>query len=208
MLFTVKLNDGSSTDKVPSDTAIIISEKLPTSSFVGVPDKVPVEVSKLAQLGLLVIENVRLSPTSTSLAIGIKLYAESSSIEVAGVPEMLGASLVLFTVIVNASSAVLVVPSETLIMTLAKLPTSSFVGEPDKVPVEVSKLAQLGLLLIANVRLSPTSTSLAVGVKLYAESSSTEATGLPEITGASLVFITVMLNEDNAEISEPSLTEI
>ena len=58
---------------VSSVTEITISEVVPTSELMGAPVRAPVEVSKLAQLGLLVMLKVRLSPASISEAVGVKL---------------------------------------------------------------------------------------------------------------------------------------
>ena len=75
---------------------------IPTSALLsGVPLNSPVDVLNSAQLGLLVIEKVRLSPTSISAPTGAKLYASSSATTVPGVPIIVGASLILATVIMK-----------------------------------------------------------------------------------------------------------
>ena len=68
----------------------------------------------------------------------------------------------------------------------------------------LSKLAQLGLLAIENVRLSP-STSLADGVKSKVVSSSTVLLGEPEIVGASFTLSMVMLTVTSSESNSVSL---
>ena len=69
------------------------------------------------------------------------------------------------TVIEKGASGTLVVPSLTLMVMLAKVPTLAVVGVPDRVPLLGSKLAQAGMLLMENVSVLPAA-SVAVGVKL------------------------------------------
>src|SRR5512138_732464 len=69
------------------------------------------------------------------------------------------------TVIVNADNDFESVPSLTLMTMLLCVPVA--VGVPDNVPVEVEKLAQLGLFWMLYPSVSP-SGSDAVGLKLYA----------------------------------------
>jgi hypothetical protein len=71
-LATLMLKVGSETDVWPSLTLTVMLPVCPTFALRGVPVIVPVVVLKLAQLGLLVIENVRRSP-SGSIALGVKL---------------------------------------------------------------------------------------------------------------------------------------
>ena len=73
MFVTVKSKAARFVVAVSSVTEITMSEVMPTSELMGVPVSAPVEVLKLAQLGLLVMLNVRLSPVSTSEAVGVKL---------------------------------------------------------------------------------------------------------------------------------------
>jgi len=56
---------------------------------------------KVAQLGTVVPARVTVSPLSTSAAVTVYVYAASSVAEVTAVLEMVGASLVLATLIVN-----------------------------------------------------------------------------------------------------------
>ena len=148
----------------PSLTLITIPVVMLTSLLPGVPMSAPVVVLKLAQLGLLLMLNVSGS-LSGSLAVGAKLYEASCTTLVAGVPDIIGASLRLITSILKAGSVTLNSPSLTLITIPVVMPTSLLPGMPVSVPVVVLKLAQLGLLLMLNVSGS-LSGSLAVGVKL------------------------------------------
>ena len=78
-------------------------------------------------------------------------------------PLILGASLMLVTVTAKLAKATVSVWSVTLITIPLVVPTSSLLGVPVRLPVTVLKLAQLGVLVILKVRVSP-STSLAVGL--------------------------------------------
>jgi hypothetical protein len=123
-------------------------------------------VSKLAQEGKFETLNVSVSP-SGSLAVGWNRYAVPCTTAVDGWPEIVGARFVLgadVTVIENAGSDAVAVPSLTLICTLPYTPTSADVGVPLSAPVEALKAAQAGLLAIVNTSAS-LSASLATGVK-------------------------------------------
>src|SRR5262245_44918195 len=81
----------------------------------GEPCSRPVVGSNTAQAGRLRMENVRACP-SGSLAVGVKLYDAPTTIEVAGVPEMVGGRLLLdgaVTCTSNAGSSACALPSET-----------------------------------------------------------------------------------------------
>lgn len=69
------------------------------------------------------------------------------------------------TVIVNGDSDALDLPSLTVMVTPAKLPTLLLVGVPLNRPVAVLKLAQTGLLTMLKPSASPLA-SAAVGLKL------------------------------------------
>ena len=73
-----------------------------------------------------------------------------------------GASLVFATVIVNVS-VTSTVPSLMVITTLLA-PTFALRGVPDSIPVVASNVNQLGTVVPDMVRVSPTSTSVAVTV--------------------------------------------
>ena len=76
---------------------------------------------------------------------------------------MSGARLPVVTVIENGASDVLAVPSVTEIWILLKVrPAKLLLGVPDKRPVEMLKLAQVGLLAIEYASELP-SGSLAAG---------------------------------------------
>ena len=165
---TVMLNPGRYALVVLlSVTVMIMLIVIPTSALDGVPVNAPVAVSKLAQDGWFTILNVSVSPTSTSPAVGVKLYGSSSFTDVAGVPLMVGLSFTFVTVISKAGNEVLaVLLSVTAITMPVVVPTSAFAGVPVNSPVLVSKLVQDGWFMILNVSVSPASTSPAVGVKL------------------------------------------
>ena len=115
----------------------------------------------------MLILKVFVSPLSTSVTVGVKLYAASSATVVAGLPVITGASFSLVTVRLNAAKlSVTLLPSVTVITMPLVTPTSSLVGVPDNKPVAVLKFAQLGLLVILKISLSPTSASDTVGMKL------------------------------------------
>src|SRR5512135_2745699 len=90
----------------------------------------------------------------------------------------------------NGFIAVEVLPSLTMICTPVNVPALPSGGVPASRPVVASNVAQLGLLLISNVSLSP-SGSLAVGWKLYGKVTFAVVTGVPEMVGARLVGVGV-----------------
>ena len=59
---------GSDADDMPSLTVILIFEYVPTCAVVGVPVRLPVELLKLAQEGLLVIEQLSVLPSASAAA--------------------------------------------------------------------------------------------------------------------------------------------
>jgi len=79
-----------------------------------VPLSRPVVVLKLAQEGLLTMENVRMLPDG-SVAVGVNEYAVPAVTLVPGEPEIVGADEAAVTVIANAGSEALATPSVTLI---------------------------------------------------------------------------------------------
>ena len=93
-----------------------------------------------------------------------------------------GGATAVCTVTENAGSEVDVLPSVTLTSTPAVVPTSDVVGDPAKVPVRVSKVAQEGRFWIANTRGSP-SASLPDGWNRYDAPTTTVVDGTPEIEG-------------------------
>src|SRR5262245_16167612 len=87
---TCSAKAGSEALMLPSLTLIVMPEVVLTVD--GVPQSRPVVASKLAQVGLLAIENVS-GLLSGSLAVGRKEYAVPTVTEVLGVPEIVGAPL-------------------------------------------------------------------------------------------------------------------
>jgi hypothetical protein len=79
------------------------------------------------------------------------------------VPKVCGGAGAAATVIVNAASAALVVPSLTVITIPASVPTSPVPGVPLIWPVEMLKLAQLGLFCTLKLSVLPLAL-FAVGV--------------------------------------------
>ena len=78
-----------------AEESATVRRKLPTKSvmpaklLLGVPDKRPVVVLNVAQVGLFAIENVSAFP-SGSEALGWNAYAWSAVADVGGVPDMTG----------------------------------------------------------------------------------------------------------------------
>ena len=117
---TVIENAASDAEDVPSLTEIAMPEKEPTLLDDGVPVSAPVVVLKLAQLGLLMIENVSVLPLG-SVVLGVKLYAVPAVSDVAGLPLIVGGDdggggvppAGAETVMENAASEALDIPSVT-----------------------------------------------------------------------------------------------
>lgn len=89
---TVIAKAGSDAIAWPLLTLMRTLPYVPTLSAVGVPDRVPLVLSKLAHDGRLVIEKVSALPCGSD-AVGVKLYACPTMALVAGVPEMTGVSV-------------------------------------------------------------------------------------------------------------------
>lgn len=64
---------GSSAEVRPSYTAMTTSGYLPTLAAVGVPERRPVLLLKLAQAGLFATANESVRPLFESVAVGVKL---------------------------------------------------------------------------------------------------------------------------------------
>ena len=84
------------------------------------------------------------------------------------------------TVMLNADSDAVAVPSATLITIFEVVPTSVSFGLPESCPVEVLNVAQEGAFWMEKV-MAPPSESLAVGVKLYWVPTVTPVVGVPLI---------------------------
>lgn len=168
------------------------------------------EVLNDAHDGLLAIENVSASPFASE-AVGRKLYAEPTVTERAGEPLITGALLEvveLETMMLKAPNEVVALPSLTLMMMLLWVPVA--VGVPASVPVEVEKVAQLGLFWILKPNESPF-TSLATGRKLYAIPTFAVVGGVPAIAGALLVVeleLTLIEKADKLAVLLPSVALI
>src|SRR5215468_5832828 len=86
----------------------------------------------------------------------------------------------------KGASAVVVVPSLTLMRMFAAVPTLAAVGVPESWPFAVLNVAHWGRFAMENVSLSP-SASLAVGTNMYVEPAAIVVDGVPEIVGAAFV---------------------
>ena len=192
----------SVTDSVASET-VMTTLWSPISASPGVPVSAPVVASKAIQLGTVVPAMVRESPSS-SAPVTVYVYAASSVAEVTAVLEMVGASLVLATLMVNVSVAVAPAASVAVITTELE-PTSPLAGVPASTPVDAVKVSQLGTVVPLRVIVSPLSTSAAVTVYVYAASSVAEVTAVLVMVGASLVLATVMVNESVADAPAASV---
>ena len=89
---TVIENAGSEPLEVPFETPITMPELVPTLLESGVPARLPVELLKVAQLGLFEMENVSAAPFASEAA-GVKEYATPTCALVDGVPEIVGAAV-------------------------------------------------------------------------------------------------------------------
>src|SRR5690349_5459422 len=131
----------------------MVMREVPTAAAVGVPLRRPVVALKFSQLGLPVIENCSVLPSGSD-AVGVNVYAWPTVTLVRGVPEMVGARLagaVVATVIENAGSDTVSVPSLTEITMPEVVPTLFEAGVPVSMPVAGVNVAQLGLLVMENV---------------------------------------------------------
>ena len=185
----------------PSVTVIRTAlPEVPTLAFAGVPDSTPVAALKDNQEGTVVPVIVSVSP-SASDAVTVYVYAASSVAVVTAVLVIVGASLALATAIVN-ESVTETVPSDAVITT-AWFPTCAFEG----VPVNAPELHVNQLGTVVQVRVTVSSSSVAVVVYEYATSSFAVVTAVLVISGASfapvIVIVTVIVSD-----SDPSETVI
>jgi hypothetical protein len=158
-------NAGNEAESLLSLTLMTMLLNVPMLLAPGVPVSAPVFTLNVAHVGRFAIENVSGSE-SASAAVGWKLYATACVAVVGGEPLIVGTWFgVALTVIANAVSDAFNVPSPTLIAMPLVAPTSPAAGVPVSAPVLVLKLAQAGLFVMLNVRVSP-SGSLAVGVNV------------------------------------------
>jgi hypothetical protein len=182
---TVIENTGSVAVALPSDTAMAMLEYVAASPAAGVPLNRPVDALNAAHDGLLTIANVSVWPSGSD-AVGVNEYAWPEVTEDCGVPLIVGGLFAACTVMENAGSVAVAVPSVTLIEMLAYVAASLAAGVPLSRPVEVLNVAHDGLLTIENVSVWP-SGSEAVGVNEYAWPEVTEDCGVPLMTGARFV---------------------
>jgi len=165
----------------------------------GVPDRVAVLAPAVCETdshdGQVVHEMVHesLESLSSSEVVMLYEYAASSVPVVVPVLEMLGASLVLATTIVNVSVTE-AVPSLAVMTTLLS-PTLASSGVPVSTPVEAVKVAQDGTVVPVRVTVSPESASEVVTVYVYAVSSVAAVTAVLVIVGASLALATAIVND-------------
>jgi hypothetical protein len=124
-----------------------------------------------------------------------------------GVPEIVGGRLAAAdTVIEKEASAALSEPSLTPITMPDVVPTCVLEGVPDSLPVEVLKVAQLGLLVIEKVSTCP-SGSAAAGWNTYGDPAAALVAGVPEMVGARLAAPDTVIEKGESEaVNEPSLT--
>jgi hypothetical protein len=96
-------------------------EDVPSCESVGVPESLPFEVLNVAQEGRFWMLNVSASPLG-SLAVGVNAYAAPATMDVGGVPLIVGAPVPPLpearTVSVKAGSEAVLRPSLTLITML------------------------------------------------------------------------------------------
>jgi hypothetical protein len=139
---TVSVNGVSPTPTLPSLTRIWMFEYVPTLAAVGVPDNTPVALLKVIHAGRLTMAK-RSGSRFSSLAVGAKRYAAPTATDVAGVPEMTGATLWRRAArIENSSGELELVPSLTVMRMSYHCPTT--VGVPLSTPVDVENVAHDG----------------------------------------------------------------
>src|SRR4051812_16475345 len=92
VLPTVSEKAGRAAETLPSLTLITMPLVVPSEPVGGVPLTWPVAGVNVAQLGLLVISNVRVSSWASS-AVGVNVYGVPTVALVPGVPMIVGAVL-------------------------------------------------------------------------------------------------------------------
>src|SRR4029077_12524804 len=129
---TVIANAASAAVALPSLTEITTFEYVAAFAATGVPCKRPVVVLKVAQVGLFAIVKVSGS-LSASAAVGWNAYCTPCGAEVDGEPLMVGGlfSAGAVTVIANAASDALNLPSLTEITMFENVPVVPVGGVPD-----------------------------------------------------------------------------
>ena len=109
----------------------------------GFPYKVPFEALKDSHEGRVVAARVILDPESMSLAAIVYSYLSRKLSVVVGVVVITGASFTFVTAKLKVSYADALDPSVAVTLT-AIVPTSAFVGVPEKVRFEALKESQEG----------------------------------------------------------------
>jgi len=203
---TVIENTGSVAVALPSDALIAMFEVVVASLAAGVPLNRPVVLLNAAHDGLLTIENVSVWPSGSD-AVGVNAYAWPTVTDDGGVPLMTGARFAACTVIENAGSAAVAVPSDTAIAIFEVVVASLAAGVPLNRPVVLLNAAHDGLFAIENVSVWP-SGSDAVGVNEYAWPDVTEDGGVPLIVGGLFAACTVIENAGSVAVALPSVTLI
>src|SRR6516162_8886793 len=120
-----------------------------------------------------------------------------------------GGAGVFATVIENAGSEAVCVPSLTLITMPGSVPTFPAVGVPDSWPVALLNLAHTGLAAIEKVSFAPLE-SLALGRNMYAVATMARVPGAPEMLGGGGVAagLTVIVKAGSDADCPPSPTLI
>src|ERR1700685_1372089 len=83
------LNAARDTVVSPPVTLIRMLAKVPALAVVGIPERAPVLVLKVAHAGMLTIEKLKLSPLG-AVTTGVKLYVWPAVMLAGGVPLMVG----------------------------------------------------------------------------------------------------------------------
>src|SRR5690606_459669 len=137
---------------------------VPTSALPGVPVSAPVTGSSDNQPGKTLEVNVSESPSSSSLAVGVKLYNSPWFTVVAGVPEITGASFTFTTVMAKAGKLASAPASSVTVITIESVsPTSALPGVPEITPVAGLIDNQLGKSSAVDVEVGTASRTRAVG---------------------------------------------
>jgi hypothetical protein len=159
-------------------------EYVPTSALVGISDSWHRVLLKTSHAGGLRTEHVSASPFGSEM-VAMKLYQTPTFAVVGGVPEIVGGLLVLVegaTVIENAGSDAVDVPSLTLILMFEYVPTSALVGMSESWQRVLLKTAHAGWFWIEHVSASPSASEM-VAMKLYQAPTLIVVGGVPEILG-------------------------
>ena len=154
-------------------------------AVVGTAESWHLVLLKTAHDGRFSTEHVSVSPFGSE-SVAMKLYQTPALIVVGGVPEIRGGELVLepepVTVIENAGSHAVEVPSLTPMRMFEYVPTSALVGMSDNWQRVLLKTAHAGAFWIEHRSSSPSASEI-VAMKLYQTPTLTVVAGVPEIFG-------------------------